>query len=269
MSVTGKALRTDVARRVRDVRLALGWSQRELARRAELAQSTICRIERATLADLTVDTAAVVLDVLGVRATLDLQSPLIADGRRQKDPGHARCVAYVVRRLRRLGWVTATEVEIVTGSGRGWIDVLAYRERDGLLLVIEVKTELVDVGSVLRQVSWYERAAWDAARREGWLPRQAIGAVLVLATQRTFEKVAENRELLRQSFPLSARGLALAVSGDAGVESRMRAMAMIDPYNRSRRWLLATPLSGRVPAAPYLDYADLMRRVRGEPRHGC
>ena len=269
MSVTGKALRTDVGRRVRDVRLALGWSQRELARRSELAQSTICRIERAALADLSFDTAAVVLDVLGVRATLDLQSPFIADGRRQKDPGHARCVAYVARRLRRLGWVTATEVEIVTGSSRGWIDVLAYRARDGLLLVIEIKTDLVDIGMVLRQVSWYERAAWDAARRQGWLPREAIGAVLVLATQRTHERVAENREVLRQSFPISARDLTLAVSDEAHIPSRTRAMAMIDPYNRSRRWLLATPLSGRVPAAPYLDYADLMRRVRGEPRRGC
>jgi transcriptional regulator with XRE-family HTH domain len=266
VSVTGKALRTDVARRVREVRLALGWSQRELARRAELAQSTICRIERATLADMTFDTAAVVLDVLGVRATLDLQSPLIADGRRQKDPGHARCVAYVARRLRRLGWVTATEVEIVTGSSRGWIDVLAYRESDGLLLVIEVKTDLVDVGMVQRQVAWYERAAWDAARREGWLPREAIGAVLVLATQRTLERVAENRELLRQSFPMSARELTLAVNGEARVASRMRAMAMIDPYNRSQRWLLATPLSGRVQPAPYLDYAGLMHRIRAAPR---
>lgn len=266
MSVTGKALRTDVARRVRDVRLALGWSQRELARRTELAQSTICRIERATLADLTFDTAAVVLDVLGVRATLDLQSPLIADGRRQKDPGHARCVAYVARRLRRLGWATVTEVEIVTGSGHGWIDVLAYRERDGLLLVIEVKTDLVDIGMVLRQVSWYERAAFDAARREGWLPREATGAVLVLATQRTLERVAENRELLRQSFPMSARDLTLAVNGEGRVAARMRAMAMIDPYNRSRRWLLATPLSGRVQPAPYVDYAGLMRRIRAAPR---
>jgi len=205
MSVSGKAMRTDVARAVRDVRLALGWSQRELARRTELAQSTICRIERATLADLTFDTAAAVLDVLGVRATLDLQSPLIADGRRQKDPAHARCVAYVARRLRRLGWATITEVEIATGSSRGWIDVLAHRESDGLLLVIEVKTDLVDVGMVQRQVAWYERAAWDAARQQGWQPERAISAVLVLATRRCVERIIKNRELLRQSFPTSAR----------------------------------------------------------------
>jgi transcriptional regulator with XRE-family HTH domain len=251
-----------VARTVREVRLALGWSQRELAWRAKVAQSTVCRIERATLPDLTFDTAALLLDVLGVRASLELQAPFIADRARQRDPGHARCVAYVARRLRRLGWMVLTEVEVVTGSSHGWIDVLAYRERDGLLLVIEVKTDLVDIGMLQRQVSWYERAAWDAARREGWQPRRAISAVLVLATERALERMSDNRELLRQTFPVSARDLNEAAAGNAAVRPEGRAMAMIDPYNRSRRWLLATPLAGHAAGVRYADYAALMRRIR-------
>jgi DNA-binding XRE family transcriptional regulator len=262
MSMSGRALRIDLARTVRDVRLALGWSQRELARRSEIAQSTVCRIERAVLDDLTFDTAALILDVLGVRVSLVLQAPFIADRGWQRDAGHARCLAYVARRLRRLGWTVVTEVEIVTGSSHGWIDVLAYRESDGLLLIIEVKTDLVDLGKLQRQVSWYERAAWEAARQQGWSPRRAISAVLVLATERTFEQIEDNRELLRQSFPLSARGLGQAVKGGGGAHPAGRALAMIDPYNRSRRWLLATPLAGRVSAARYADYAAFMRRIR-------
>jgi transcriptional regulator with XRE-family HTH domain len=129
--ITGKAFLLDVARAVRDVRVARGWSQQELAVRTQLAQSTISRIERATLVDLTFVTAATVLDALDVRAALDLRTPFIADRQRQRDPGHARCVAYVSRRLRRLGWVTLAEVEIVSGTAHGWIDVLAYRESDG------------------------------------------------------------------------------------------------------------------------------------------
>lgn len=254
-------MRIDVARTVRDVRRALGWSQRELARRAEIAQSTVCRIERATLGDLTLDTAALNLDVLGVRVSLDLRAPFIAGRERQRDAGHARCVAYVARRLRRLGWTVLTEVEIVTGSSHGWVDGLAYRESDGLMLVIEVKTELADIGRLQRQVSWYERAAWDAAHRRGWRPRHAISAALVLATEQAIERIGDNRELLRQSFPLDARDLGLLVAG-RGSASQGRALAAIDPYNRSRRWLLATPLNGRLRPPAYADYADFMRRTR-------
>jgi transcriptional regulator with XRE-family HTH domain len=262
MLLPAKAMLVDVARTVRDVRSALGWSQRELADRAGLAQSTISRIERAALSDLTVATAASILNTLGVRASLSLQTPLIADRARQNDAGHARCVAYVVRRLRRLGWVTLTEVEIVDGRSHGWIDVLAYRESDGRLLVIEVKTELVDVGRAERQLGWYERAAWDVARRHGWRPRQVTGALLVLSTQVSLERIAANREHLRQVFRMAARDLGAMVAGAGPVDMADRALAGIDPYNRSKGWLLATPLLGRVVQPRYADYAALMARIR-------
>lgn len=262
MSVAGKAFLIDVARTVRDVRVALGWSQRALAERTRLAQSTISRIERAALVDLTFVTAANVLDALGVRAALDLRTPFIADHHHQRDAGHARCIAYVSRRLRRLGWVTLAEVEIVTGTSHGWIDVLAYRESDSRLLVIEVKTDLRDVGQAERHLAWYERAAWAAAHRQGWRPTQVTSALLVLATGAVHERLAANREHLRQAFPMSARELGRIAAGEPAQSSASRSLALIDPFNRSRGWLRATPLTGRVRPAPYADYAALMARVR-------
>jgi transcriptional regulator with XRE-family HTH domain len=247
---------------VRDVRVALGWSQRELAARTGVGQSTISRIERAVLLDLTFVTAASVLDALGVRAALDVRAPFIADRQRQRDPGHARCVAYVTRRLRRLGWVTLAEVEIVTGNSHGWIDVLAYRESDGRLLVIEVKTDLRDVGHAERQLAWYERAAWTAARRHGWRPTQITSALLVLATVAVHERLIANREQLRQAFPMSARALGRIVAAEGATVAANRALALIDPFNRSRGWLMGTPLSGRVQQPRYADYAALIARMR-------
>lgn len=262
MLLAAKVMLVDVARTVRDARHALGWSQRELAERTQLAQSTISRIERAVLDDLTLATTALVMGALGVRATLDLRASFIADRGRQKDAGHARCVAYVVRRLRRLGWVTLTEVEIITGTSHGWIDVLAYREHDGRLLVIEVKTDLIDVGQAQRQLSWYERAAWDVARRQGWRPRHVTSALLVLSTQVALERIVANREHLRQSFPMAPRELSVMAAGESATGSTSRAVAMFDPYNRSKHWLLATPLAGRVRPPRYADYSALMARVR-------
>lgn len=251
-----------MARTVRNVRLALGWSQRELAERADVSQATISRVENAALEDLTFATAALLLDALGVRVALDMRAPFIADGARQKDPGHARCVAYVARRLRRLGWATITEVEIVTGASHGWIDVLAYRQQDGLMLVIEVKTELVDIGQVERQLSWYERSAWDLARQQGWRPRQAIGVLLVLATELSIERIRVNREPLHQSLPMSAPALGRVIATEGEGPTANRAMALIDPLNRSKRWLLPTPLWGRVKPPRYANYAALMTRIR-------
>ncbi|MEP7378846.1 MAG: helix-turn-helix transcriptional regulator [Chloroflexota bacterium] len=239
-----------------------GWSQRDLGDRTNLAQSTISRIERALLADLTFATAATIFDALGVRAALDLRAPFIADRGRQRDAGHARCVAYVARRLRRLGWTTLTEVELLNGNSHGWIDILAFRPGDETLLVIEVKTELADTGQTLRQLTWYERGAIDAARRQGWLPRRSLGVLLVLATQAAIDRIGANRELLRQSFPSSAKelGSLVAVEGRSPVSNR--AIALVDPFNRSKRWLMDTPLSGRVRLARYADYAAFMSRVR-------
>ena len=47
------------------------------------------------------------------------------------------------------------------------MDLLAWHPATGLLLVIEVKTELHDLGANERQLNWYEREAWAAARRLG------------------------------------------------------------------------------------------------------
>jgi transcriptional regulator with XRE-family HTH domain len=238
----------------------MGWSQRELAARCEIDQATISRVECAKLPDLTIATAASILDALGVRATLDLRAPFIADQRRQRDIGHARCVEYVARRLRRHGWIVLTEVEVVSGSARGWIDVLAYRPNDAILLVIEVKTELTDIGGLQRQIGWYERESWNIARRESWTPTKLLTAVVLLATRRNVGQIETNRGFLRQEFRVSARDLASAVVVSGGL-TRGRCLALIDPLNRTRRWLLPVPSAASSYVAPYADYAALARRL--------
>jgi hypothetical protein len=129
------------------------------------------------------------------------------------------------------------------------------------VLVIEVKTELHDLGQVERQLGWYEREAWAAARRLHWRPERVVGALLLLATEETDERLRANREPLAASFPVRAAGLASIV--DAGsAATRARALAMIDPRSKRRRWLRAARMDGRRTVAPYRDYADFMRALR-------
>jgi hypothetical protein len=85
---------------------------------------------------------------------------------------------------------------------------------------------------------------------------------LVLATEAAQERLAMNREQLRQAFPTSARELGRIAAYEGAQSSANRSLAMIDPFNRSRGWLLSTPLSSRVRQPPYADYAALMARMR-------
>ena len=44
------------------------------------------------------------------------------------------------------------------------------------------------------------------------------------------------------------------------MDENVQGLAMIDPSSRRREWLIRTTVDGRRSAAPYVDYADFMRR---------
>jgi transcriptional regulator with XRE-family HTH domain len=247
MTPAARHLRTAIAAAVRDGRAAIGWSRDELARRAGVASGTVTMIERCQV-NWTVDGAGAVVAALGV--TLDLRFQLALAIPRQRDAAHARCVAYVQRRLERDGWIVRREVEIAHGPSHGWIDLLAFHPATRRLLVIEVKTELVDVGVVERALGWYRRAAEGLAREFGWRPASVGSWSLLLATDANDRRIRENAEALAQSFPARAATFPQA-SG----------LAMVDPRSRRRAWLIRTRVDGRRSPAPYADYADFVRRT--------
>lgn len=250
-----------VALAVRDLRRALGWSQEVLASRAGVSQQLVSAIETRRLQDITLTMASRLLDAMGARLIIDVVPPFLGDRERQRDAAHVRCTTHVAKRLEALGWRVATEVEIGGDRSRGWIDVLAYKPGSGLVLVIEVKTEIRDIGAIERSLGWYQREAWAASRRLGWHPRVVVAGLFLLATQANDLRMAENRDTFRRAFPVRARHLGPVVTGDAAPEEG-RFVAMIDPRSRRDAWLRPTRLDGRQTRAPYIDYADFMRRMR-------
>lgn len=161
----------------------------------------------------------------------------------------------------------ATEVEVGGDRSRGWIDILAWHESTGVLLVIEVKTEINDLGSVQRTLSWYRREAWAAARRLGWRPGSVVASVLLLATDANDARVAANRGTFASEFPGRARDLMRVVEGASdALATGGFAAAMVDPRSRQRSWLRPLRIDGRRSPAPYVDYADFMRRRRRPQR---
>lgn len=250
-----------IGRAVFELRSVLGWSQAELGRRAGLSQPMVSAVEAATVDGLTFRTAARLLGAMGARLSISVDAPFIGDRPLQRDAAHAHCVGHVGRRLAAAGWLVAREVELGGDRSRGWIDIFAFHPATGLVLVIEIKTELRDLGQIERSLGWYEREAWAAARRQGWRPRRVLGVLLLLATDVNEDRVRSNRNVLLSGFPVRASGLSAAV-GSGVAPSARRALALIDPRSKRRQWLRPAKIDGRRSPAPYADYADFMRASR-------
>jgi hypothetical protein len=134
------------------------------------------------------------------------------------------------------------------------------------MLVIEVKTEIHDLGRIQRTLAWYERRALAVARDRGWVVRRSHGALLLLATDAVDARLRENRHLADEAFPGRAAGLvALARDPSAAAALMPRSLAMIDPLSRRRDWLRPTRLDGRRTRAPHEDYAAVARRLARSP----
>jgi transcriptional regulator with XRE-family HTH domain len=257
-------LQLQIASTIRTARMALGWSQRELARRIGSNQSAIRRLESSTTRLLDVALASAAMTMLGIVVSLDGNGPAIAVRMEQRDAVHARCVAYVVRRLEREGWLVAIEVEIGSGRFRGWVDVLAYHPTHRALLVIEVKTVLDDVGRLLRTLGWYTRSSREAAVARGWRPLRITRLVAVLASDEADARIGANRDLIGRELPGDADAMLTWIGDPAGSVPRGTA-ALIDPLSRRARWLVRPRGIGRRSRAPYRDYRDAAARLAPAP----
>jgi hypothetical protein len=125
------------------------------------------------------------------------------------------------------------------------------------LLVVEIKTEVADLGAIERTIGWYERSAWTAARTLGWSPRRVTGTLLVLHTEVNDAAIRASRAVLQSTFPGTSKDLAAVL--DRSAVARGRYLAMIDPASTRRRWLRPSWLEPSRLRAPYRDYVDAVR----------
>lgn len=254
-----QAMRVQFASLCRDTRVMLDITQRELADAAGVSRSLIAAIE-AGQANPSLDVVMRIGDALG----LDLQlvgRPPVAIGARKPNIVHARCSGYVDRRLRAVGWQTRREVEIASDRSHGWIDLLAFDPRTRVLVIVEVKTWLDDIGAIERQLAWYERVAKGVASGIGWQPDRVMSWLLVLASEEVENSLRRYRDLFRIAFPRRALDMRLDLTEPTRIAPAARGLALIDPTSRRRDWLMPSRSDGRRTKAPYVDYADAARRL--------
>jgi transcriptional regulator with XRE-family HTH domain len=247
-----------IATTVLQARRARRWTQRRLAAASRVSQQLVSEVERAVIPDLPIATAVRILNALEVRIDLRLFAPTVA-AVPVRDRPHARCVAYVARRLERSGWLVSMEVAVGDERWRGFIDVLAFHPITHVLLLVEVKVGLDDIGAIDRQLGSYERFAWAAAHAAGWRPRATTAALLLLATDDNDWRLIEHRTYMDRRFRIRSSELQSFIADPHRPQARgERGLAMIDPRTRRSRWLLPTWLDGRRNAARYPDRAAFL-----------
>lgn len=169
-----------VGRIIREVRIRKAWRQRDLADAAGVSQGLISRIELGRLDRLSLAKIRKVGDVLGIRISLDAwwRSGNID---RLVDRGHAALVDHVVATLRADGWVTRVEVTFNHFGERGSADVVAWHPQERILLIVEVKTMIGDIGATAstfeRKVRILPETLFEEA---GWRAR-SVARLLVIA----------------------------------------------------------------------------------------
>jgi hypothetical protein len=134
-------------------------------------------LERGHARRLRLGTVEAILGALGARVDLRVlwNGPELD---RLLDADHAALGASVKRRLERWGWIVRVEVSYSRFGERGRIDLLAFHPATGTLVVIEIKTELVDVQALLGSLDAETRLAPSIVQPFGWEVRAIVPAIV-------------------------------------------------------------------------------------------
>ena len=187
---------------IRLVRQGRGWRQDDLARAAGASQSTVSRIERGHVGSLSVDTVRTVAAALDVRADL-VPRWRGGDLDRMLNRAHSSLHESVSRRFRSEwpAWILAPEVSFAIFGERGVVDILAWHPGRRALLVIELKTDVVDVNELLGTLDRKRRLAARIASDRGW-DAVTVSAWLVVRDSRTSRRrIREHASMLSSALP--------------------------------------------------------------------
>jgi transcriptional regulator with XRE-family HTH domain len=198
-SKRSRFLRQRIAEELSNGRVTAGLSVREVARRVGVSPGRIERAERADATALTIDLAARIAPVIGLR----LATVLHADGDPVRDRAHLGLLARFRARLHpELAW--KTEVAMPIQGDRRAADA-AIEGRFGFILV-EAETRVTDIQAI-------ERKAFLKARDFG-----ARHVILLLNDTPHNRRVLSLHPELRERFPTSQRRclLALGLGEDPG-----------------------------------------------------
>jgi len=165
----------------------------------------VARIERGAFASIPLGKIRHLAETLGARFDTIVRWQG-ADLGRLLDARHAAMHETMAKLLGGLdGWVFEPEVSFSIYGERGIIDILAWHPGRRMLLVIELKTEVVEVSGLLGTMDQRRRLASEVASRFGWKP-VAVSTWVIVAESRTNRRaVSAHASVLRAKLPVDGR----------------------------------------------------------------
>jgi transcriptional regulator with XRE-family HTH domain len=205
-----------VGRVIRAVRLQLGLRQVDLAAGSGVSQSAVSRLELGRGEAMSIGDIVRVADALDVRLALDAWWRA-GDVSRLLDADHATIVDRVVGSLRKLGWQVRLEYGFNHFGERGSVDIVGWHATTRTLLLIEVKSRLVDLQELLATFARKLRIVPRLlAESEGWAPIH-VGRLIVLPGSRVNRAVVDRHaNTFEAAFPARANAVRRWLRGPSG-----------------------------------------------------
>ena len=202
---------------IRAARQKRAWRQVDVAKLARVSQTVVSRIERGQVPEMT-------LRVLRqVAAALEIRLELMPRGRgaeldRLLSARHSALHESVAKALAHdfPDWQIASEVSFSIWGERGVIDLLLWHPGRLALLIIEFKTELVDIGDLLGTMDRRCRLAAQIVKHRGWYPSVVSSWVILAASRTNARRIAEHKTVLRTAFPSGTRAIRRWLRDPAG-----------------------------------------------------
>jgi transcriptional regulator with XRE-family HTH domain len=197
-----------LGRLLRAVRRRGRLRQVDVAIAAGVSQQTVSRLERGRLDHVSIPTARSIARALEV--TLDLSARWRgAAGERLLDGAHARLVEIVIAVLREAGFEVIAEYSFNHFGERGSVDVVGWHPVRRALVIVEVKSDLVDTQDLNASMNRKARIVPRLlAEERGW---QAVSlGRLVVLPDRTGIRHAVDRH--RATFSVTFPGRTRAVT---------------------------------------------------------
>ncbi len=154
---------------IRALRIRKRWRQIDLADRARVSAALVSAVERGRVGKVTLNSLRSIALALDARLDLLLRWQG-GDLDRLINVRHNQMGEAVTAFLVGLGWQVMPEVSFSIYGERGVIDLLAWHAPSRTLLVIELKTEIVDPQGLLAVLGRKSRLALQVGHHQGWSP---------------------------------------------------------------------------------------------------
>ena len=224
-----------LARSLRAVRVKRGWRQADLASAAGVSQSTVSRIEVGNFDEMPLVVLRRVAGALGIRLTVEARW---RGGELDRLLGarHSAMHEEVARLFATMpDWTAVPEVTFAIYGERGAIDILAWHAASRSLLVIELKTEIVDVQELVGTLDRKVRLAAKIAAERSWSPASVSVWLLVAEGPTNRRRVEAHGSMLRGAFPIDGRSITAWLRAPQGRVAALSFLSSTRPANASRR----------------------------------